>query len=94
MAEGFDWSSVALAELPEELRPMTREQRVAVVDAMRKKRESIQTEIQKASAERETFIRSSLAAEATSLGSAMRQAIREQAMAKGFKLGTHDDPRR
>ncbi len=83
--EGFDWDALPLAELPKELRSMTREQRVASVEAMRKQRESIQTEIQRVSRERETFIRNALAAEATSLGNAMRQAIREQAIAKGFK---------
>jgi len=86
LTEGFDWSAVPLADLPKGLQLMPREQQVAAVDAMRKKRESIQTEIQKASAERETFIRNALAAEATGLGTAMRQAIREQAIAKGFTL--------
>jgi hypothetical protein len=85
LADGFDWNAVPLADLPKELQSMTREQQVAAVDAMRKQRESIQTEIQRLSAERETFVRSALAAEATGLGTAMRQAIREQAMAKGFK---------
>jgi len=85
LTEGFDWNALPLAELPKELQSMTREQQVASVEAMRKQRESIQTEIQRVSAERETFIRNALAADATGLGSAMRQAIREQAMAKGFK---------
>ena len=84
LTEGFDWNALPLADLPKELQSMTRAQQVASVEAMRKQRESIQTEIQRVSAERETFIRKALAADATGLGSAMRRAIREQAMAKGF----------
>jgi len=84
MSEGFDWKALPLADLPKELQSMTREQQVAAVSAMRTKRESIQTEIQRLSAERETFIRNARAVESTGLGTAMRQAIREQAMAKGF----------
>jgi hypothetical protein len=84
VASGFDWATVPLVDLPKELQSMTREQQVAAVDAMRKKREAIQTEIQRLSVERETFVRNAVAAEATGLGVAMRQAIRQQAMAKGF----------
>ena len=94
LAEGFDWNALPLADLPKELQSMTREQQAAAVVAMRKKRESIQTEIQRVSAERETFIRNARAAEATGVSSAMRHAIRGQAMAKGFKSGADDDPRR
>jgi hypothetical protein len=85
LTEEFDWEALPLADLPKELQSMTREQQVAAVDAMRKQRESIQSEIQRVSVEREHFIRQTMAADATSLGHAMRQAIREQAMAKGFK---------
>jgi hypothetical protein len=84
LAQGFDWKAVSLADLPKELQSMTREQQVAAVNAMRAKRESIQTEIQRLNAEREAFVRNTLAAEATGLGTAMRQAIRKQATAKGF----------
>jgi hypothetical protein len=85
LAEGFEWNALPLGDLPEELRSMTREQQVAFVEERRKQRESIQAEIQRVSLERETFIRGALAAEATGLGSVMRQVIREQAMAKGFR---------
>lgn len=84
LTEEFDWETLPLADLPKELQSMTREQRVAAVDAMRKQRESIQSEIQRVSVERERFIRQAMAADATSLGHAMRLAIRTQAMAKGF----------
>jgi hypothetical protein len=83
-AEGFDWDSLQVADLPPELQSMTREQQTAFVDAQRARRESIQAEIQRLSVERETFVRSALTAQAASLGYAMRQAIREQALAKGF----------
>jgi hypothetical protein len=85
LTDGFDWDAVPLADLPEELRSKTREQRVAAVAAMRKQRESIQTEIQRVSDERETVIRNKQEADVTGLGDAMRRAIREQAKAKGFK---------
>lgn len=94
LVEGFDWNALPVADLPEELQSMTRERQVATVENLRKQRESIQTEIQRVSVERETFIRSALAAEATGLGTAMRQAIREQARSKGFKLGANDNPGR
>jgi hypothetical protein len=84
VAEGFDWDALPLADLPQELQSMTPEQRAAFVETKRAQRESIQTEIQRISTERETFIRNALAADATSLGNAMRLAIREQAMTKGF----------
>jgi flagellar biosynthesis chaperone FliJ len=85
LTEDFDWDAVPLADLPEELRSKTREQQVAAVAAMRKQRESIQTEIQRVSDERETVIRNKQEADVTGLGDAMRRAIREQAKAKGFK---------
>ena len=56
----------------------------SLVEAKRNQRESIQTEIQRLSVDRENFIRNARAAEAAGLGTAMRQAIREQARAKGF----------
>ena len=84
-AEGFNWNSLRPDELPAELQSMTHEQRVVAVETMRKQRESIQTEIQRESQKRENYIRSTLEADVTSLGIAMRQVIREQAIAKGFK---------
>jgi hypothetical protein len=83
--EGFDWDDVPLAELPKELQSMSRERRVAAVEAMRKKRESIQAEIGRVSAAREAFVRKTRESEEAGLGSAMREAIREQALAKGFR---------
>ncbi len=83
--DGFEWNSVPHADLPAELQPMTHEQRVQYVTTRRAQRETIQAEIQTISVERETFIRAALAEDEHNLGSAMRQAIREQALAKGFK---------
>jgi hypothetical protein len=85
LAEGFDWDALRLADLPQQLQSMTREEQMAFVEARRKQRESIQAEIQQVSVARETFVRNALASNATDLGLAMRQVIREQAMGKGFK---------
>ena len=87
LEEGFDWTALSLDDLPPEMRSMTHEQRMDFIESRRVQREVIQLEIQQLSAEREAFIKSALTArsgEANGLGSAMRQAIREQAMAKGF----------
>ena len=67
------------------MRAMTVEDRQAYVLTKRAERENIQNEIEKLSQERETFIKSALAkAGNTGLGEAMREAIRDQAKAKGF----------
>jgi hypothetical protein len=87
LEEGFDWDSMPLDDLPEEMRSMAREQQIEYVEARRAEREAIQGEIQRVSAEREAFIKKALMeriGEASGLGSAMRKAIREQAMEKGF----------
>lgn len=86
LEEGFDWDSIPLSDLPEEMRSMTVEARVEYIEAKRGQRESIQREIQAASAEREEFVKQAMIERIgeAGLGEAMRKAIREQAMAKGF----------
>jgi len=84
LAGDFDWGSLALTDLPPELRPLTAAQRVEYVNRMRKQRETVQAEIQRVSEQRETFLRQSKAADPTGLGEAMRKAIRDQAKSKGF----------
>ncbi len=84
--QDFRWDSLNAEDLPEKLRSMTDEELVAYVDGKRTERESIQQEIQRISEEREAYVRSVLARSgAVGLGEAMRDAIREQALTKGFK---------
>ena len=88
LEDTFDWDAMRDDDLPEEMQSMTHEQRVAYVEGKRAERERIQQEIQEASDAREAFIQAALAARnggAGGLGSAMREAIREQALAKGFE---------
>jgi hypothetical protein len=85
--EGFDIASVAVQELPESLQSMSREELAGFVAGKRLEREAIQTDIQALSNKREDFIKKVRAEELASsdLGEAMKQAIREQAMKKGFE---------
>ncbi len=59
-----------------------------IIEAKRAQREGIQREIQSASAAREVFVKQAMADRIgeAGLGEAMRKAIREQALAKGFTL--------
>lgn len=86
LEEGFDWDSISLADLPEEMQSMTAEERVGYIATRRAEREAIQNEIQSASAEREEFVKKAIAKRIgeSGLGETMRKVIREQAMAKGF----------
>ncbi|NNF05531.1 MAG: hypothetical protein HKN21_02105, partial [Candidatus Eisenbacteria bacterium] len=83
---GFDLASIAVDDLPELLRSMSHEDRVSYVAEKRRERETIQTEIQTLSAQRETLIKRVRAEQYASsdLGEAMKRAIREQAEKKGF----------
>jgi hypothetical protein len=86
LEEGFDWDTISLADLPEEMQSMTLDESVEFIEAKRAQREGIQLEIQTASAAREVFVKQAIADRIgeAGLGEAMRKAIREQAMAKGF----------
>jgi Mg-chelatase subunit ChlD len=86
LEEGFDWDALSLADLPEEMQSMTLDESVEFIEAKRAQREGIQREIQAASAAREVFVKQAIANRIgeAGLGEAMRKAIREQAMAKGF----------
>lgn len=83
---GFDLASIAVDDLPESLRSMSHADRVSYVAEKRRERETIQTEIQTLSAQRETLIKRVRAEQYASsdLGEAMKRAIREQAEKKGF----------
>ena len=86
LEDGFNWDAISPADLPEEMQSMTMDETIEFIDAKRALREGIQTEIQSLSDARETFVRQAIATRIgeAGLGEAMRNAIREQAMAKGF----------
>ena len=86
LEEGFDWDTISLTDLPEEMQSMTVDESIEFIEAKRTQREGIQREIQSASAERELFVQQAIASRIgeAGIGEAMRKAIREQAMAKGF----------
>ena len=86
LEKGFDFASIAARDLPESLQAMSRGELAGYVAGKRLEREAIQTEIQKTSSRREAFIKQARSKELASydLGEAMKQAIRGQAMKKGF----------
>jgi hypothetical protein len=86
LEEGFDWDTIAPADLPEQMQSMTVDERVEFIETKRAQREDIQRDIQSASEERELFVKQAIANQLgeAGLGEAMRRAIREQAMSKGF----------
>ena len=80
LEEGFDWDTISLADLPEEMQSMTLDGSVEFIEAKRAQREAIQLEIQTASAEREVFVKQAIAERIgeAGLGEAMRKSIRER----------------
>jgi hypothetical protein len=87
LEEGFTWASVGVHDLPEALQSMSYDDLAGYVESKRSDREAIQEEIQQVSLKREAYIKKVRARElaASDFGEAMKQAIREQAMEKGFK---------
>jgi len=88
LEEGFDWDTISLADLPEEMQSMTLDESAEFIEVKRAQRETIQLEIQTASAEREVFVKQAIAKRIgeAGIGEAMRKSIRDQALAKGFTL--------
>lgn len=86
LEKGFDFGSIAVRDLSEPLQSMSRSELAGYVAGKRLEREAIQTEIQKSSAKREAFIKQARSEEPASddLGEAMKQALRGQALKKGF----------
>lgn len=82
----FDWSDLALGDLPEEMREMTAEERIGFIESKRAMREGLQREIQSVSSDREAFVKQVIASQngEAGLGEAMRRVIRDQAKSKGF----------
>ncbi len=89
LEEGFDIASIATDDLAEPLRSMSTDDLAGYVAEKRRERETIQTEIQTLSMQREALIKRVRSEQyATSdLGEAMRQAVREQATRNGLGGG-------
>ncbi|MDC7223831.1 MAG: VWA domain-containing protein [Spirochaetales bacterium] len=88
--DGETLEMVAEAELPEEMQEMDREEREAYLEGMKEEREAIQEEITRLSQERELYLAEQASlmneeAEST-LDSAIIDAMRKSAEAKGFEL--------
>jgi hypothetical protein len=77
-------------ELPEEMRKMTKEERVTFVKAKQEERTKIQSDIAKLAQERDAFIaqkRTEMSQqEAPTFGEALLKAIREQGTKKGYEF--------
>ncbi len=85
--EGFQIESLEAEQLPEELRSLSPEERRRHVEAKAQERARIQSRIQILSQERRAYVARELQqrqAQDQSLGSAVIQAVREQAKQKGF----------
>ncbi len=78
------------ADLPEEMRGKTLEQKKAIVEAKQVERTRIQKEIQTLQAQRDAFIaeaaRKNAATQGVALDDALKQAIRSQAIKKGMQF--------
>jgi len=88
LAEQVDMEELAEAELPENMRPMNADERKAFVGAKAKERSNIQKRIQKLNEQRRAFLAEEMkkrqAQGKDTLGSAVQQAIREQAQKKNY----------
>jgi hypothetical protein len=86
----FDLSKLPDDQLPEELRKLKPEERVAYLKKKQAEREALQQEIAELARQREAFIREETkknpAAGDKAFGAAMRSALREQARAKGLEI--------
>ncbi len=86
--EGFDLSKVKDEDLPEEMRKMTLEQRSAFLEAKKAERKATQEKIKDLAAKRSDFVRAEMEKrgldDKAALDRAIREAVREQAAAKGF----------
>lgn len=87
----FDIAKVSEADLPEEMRRMSVEERRAYVEGKKKEREEIQAKIRELSEKREAYIKDEMAkqglSESEAFDAAVRQTICEQAKRKGDAFG-------
>jgi hypothetical protein len=89
----IDLAEVDEKDLPEDMRALTYDQRVAKVDAMQQRRTKLQSQINELDQHRQTLLTEELARQATTnIGGfdlAIRSAIRKKAEALGFTFSPH-----
>ncbi|MHC4155527.1 MAG: vWA domain-containing protein [Planctomycetota bacterium] len=82
-------------DLPEEMKDMTTEQREAYVQSRQKERAEIQKKIQKLNAQRSKYVADEmkkLQGGQNTLGSAVIQAVRDQAIKRNFEFQQREEP--
>jgi hypothetical protein len=87
--------SIKAEDLPEEMKDMTTEQRQAYVQTRQKERTEIQKKIQKLNAQRSKYVADEmkkLQGRQNTLGSAVIQAVRDQAVKRNFKFQEREEP--
>jgi len=86
----FDWSKMKEQTLPEEMRKMTQQERVAHVAKMAKQRVEVQGRIQALNKQREEFVaakhREAASGKGETLDEAVVNTVRTQAAAKGYRF--------
>ena len=86
----LDLTTIAVEQLPEIMRDMTPEERQTHVEAMGTKRAEIQARVAEVNAKRQAFVTEELKKhaldESRSFDKVLRDAIRAQAVAKGFQF--------
>jgi len=94
--EGFDLASVPEDELPENMRPMSLEERSAYLASQLAARQQIQQQVADLGRKRTEFIQSELQKQnldgSKALDFAVRQAVRRQAESKGFVFAEPTPP--
>ncbi|HEX3133868.1 MAG TPA: VWA domain-containing protein [Planctomycetota bacterium] len=82
--KAVNMAAMALADLPEGMRSMTPEQRVAYVAGKLAERRKIQERIQQLAQEREKFLAAKRTVDAPALDDAIIASVRDQAKRRGF----------
>ena len=86
-SQQVDLEQIQREELPENMQEMTAEQRTAYVDAQARQRAEIQAKVQQLNEQRKKYIAEEMKkrqGEGRTLGSAVKEAIREQARRKNY----------
>jgi len=88
--EKFDIEKIAEEALPENMRSMNKEERLAYIDEMEERRGGIQAEIKEVSAKQRAHVQEEMKKQSlsdkSSFDHAVRASMRAQAEAKGFKF--------
>ncbi len=95
--QGFDVSKVATEDLPEEMRKMTLEEKTKWIAAKKAERLDIQAKIRDLAEKRRAFVKGEMEKQGLddtkALDKVVRDAIREQAGAKGFSFDAPPAPK-